>query len=101
MRLADGRSEFSSCRGFLVLQRFLIGFLAFFWWRHMLGAIQDHGSPTSAHTASPVLGTLSLNPWISRDVPDFLALTVPWAQRAQYPFLVAICGAVFAGRSGL
>ena len=86
---------------FWFFRGFLLVSLLFFWWRHMLGEIRDHGSPTSAHTASPVLGTLSLNPWISRDVPDFLALTVPWAQRARYPFLVAICGAVFAGRSGL
>ena len=53
MRLADGRSEFSSCRGFLVLQRFLIGFLAFFWWRHMLGAIWDH-VPQLALTLHPL-----------------------------------------------
>lgn len=37
---------------------FLIGFLAFFWWGHTLGPIQDHGSPTSAHTASAAWGTL-------------------------------------------
>lgn len=29
MGLAGGHNEFSSCRGFLVLQGFLIGFLAF------------------------------------------------------------------------
>lgn len=101
MRLADGCSEFSSCRGFLVLQRFLIGFLAFFLVEAHAGCHMGSCSPTSAHTASPALGMLSLNPWIGRDVPDFLALTVPWAQRARYPFLVAICDAVFTGRSGL
>ena len=30
MGLAGGHDEFSSCGGFLVLQGFLIGFLAFF-----------------------------------------------------------------------
>ena len=38
MGLAGGRNEFSSCRSVLLLQGFLIGFLAFFWWGHTLGA---------------------------------------------------------------
>ena len=81
-------------RGFLLVS--LLFFVGGTCWVHMGSC-----SPTSAHTASPALGMLSLNPWIGRDVPDFLALTVPWAQRARYPFLVAICDAVFTGRSGL
>lgn len=76
----------SSCRGFC-LSGFSLA-LAFFWWGHTLGPIQDHGLPTSAHTASVAAwGTLSLNHWISRDIPDFLALAVRWAWHDRSLFL--------------